>query len=258
MVNIMRGQGMAAQSNTNESGAERRWFATTHWSVVLSAGDIQASQPSQALEKLCRTYWPPLYSYVRHQGYGPEDAQDLTQAFFAKLLEKNFWARADRQKGRFRSFLLTALRHFLADERDRARTAKRGGGVSMISFDEGTGEEHFLAASDQNLSCEQQFDRQWASMVLEQARARLRQECIASGKSELYKRVNLLSDEQERPGTYADIGRELGMSVSAIKSAVSRLRARYGALVREEVAHTVFSPAELDAEIEYLLSVIGG
>ena len=246
---------MPGQSNTGAT-SERHWFATTHWSVVLSAGNIQASQASEALEKLCRTYWPPLYNYVRHQGYGPEDAQDLTQAFFAKLLEKNFWARADPQKGRFRSFLLTALRHFVNDERDRARTAKRGGGVSFISFDEGSGEGPSFKL-DSNLSSEQQFDRQWAATVLEQARAKLREECIASGKSELYERVNLLSDQPEKAATYADVARQLGMSVSAIKSAVSRLRARYGALVREEVANTVFSPAELDAEIAYLLSVVG-
>src|SRR5688572_21686869 len=112
--------------------SDRQWFATTHWSVVLAAARTDSSRVSQALEKLCRTYWPPLYSYVRRQGYGAEDAQDLTQSFFAKLLEKNFWARADRQKGRFRSFLLTALRQFLGDQRDRARTAKRGGGVPLI------------------------------------------------------------------------------------------------------------------------------
>jgi len=251
----MRGQGMAAQSNTNESGAERRWFATTHWSVVLSAGDIQASQPSQALEKLCRTYWPPLYSYVRHRGFAAEDAQDLTQAFFAKLLEKNFWARADRTKGRFRSFLLTALHHFLADERDRARTAKRGGGVSFISFDEEVGEEHF--AEGLNLSSEQQFERQWALTVLQQARAALQRECAASGKSALYQRVNLLGDQKESAVPYAAIAQDLGMSVSAIKSSVSRLRDRYGELVREEVAQTVTGPAEIDAEIRHLLSVIG-
>ena len=202
-------------------------------------------------------YWPPLYSYVRRQGYGLEDAQDLTQAFFAKLIEKNFWARADPQKGRFRSFLLTALRQFLADERDRARAAKRGGGVSAISFDEKTGEEHFLEGLDQKLTGEQQFDRQWASAVLKQARARLRQECIASGKSGLYDRVNLLDDKPEKSLAYAEVARQLGMSLSAVKSAVSRLRERYGEMVREEIAHTVSEPGEVDAEIRYLLSVIG-
>jgi RNA polymerase sigma-70 factor (ECF subfamily) len=235
--------------------SDRQWFATTHWSVVLSSGRSDSSRASEALEKLCRTYWPPLYSYVRRQGYGPEDAQDLTQAFFAKLLEKNFWVRADPQKGRFRSFLLTALRQFLADQRDRARTAKRGGGVPLISIDEQTGEGQFLAGLDHNLTGEQQFDRQWASTILEHARARLHQECVASGKSALYDRVNLLG-EGEKSAPYADIARELGMSVSAIKSAVLRLRERYGELVREEVAHTVSSPAEVNAEIGYLLSVI--
>jgi RNA polymerase sigma-70 factor (ECF subfamily) len=186
-----------------------------------------------------------------------EDAQDLTQAFFAKLLRKNFWARADPQKGRFRSFLLTALRQFLADERDRARAAKRGGGVSLIPFDEKTGEEYFLEGMDHKLSAEQQFDRQWAFAVLEQARARLRQECMASGKSGLYDRVNLLGDEHGKPPAYAEVAQQLGMSVSAIKSAVSRLRERYGELVREEVAHTVSSPGKVDLEIQHLLSVIG-
>lgn len=172
------------------------------------------------------------------------------------MLEKNFWARADPQKGRFRSFLLTALRQFLADQRDRARTTKRGGGISLISFDEQAGEGQFLERLDQNLTCEQQFDRQWASTVLEQARARLRHECIAAGKSALYDRLNLVGDEHERPVTYADIAPQLGMSVSAIKSAVLRLRRHYGELVRQEIAQTVSNPVELKAEIGHLLSVI--
>ena len=237
--------------------SDHQWFATTHWSVVLSTVQSDSAQASEAIEKLCRAYWPPLYSFVRRQGSGPEDAKDLTQAFFVKLLEKNFWARADPQKGRFRSFLLKALSQFLADQRDRARTAKRGGGVPLISLDEHTGEEGFLAGLDQNLSAEQQFDRQWAATVLEQARSRLREECAASGKSGLYDRVSLLGGKNEGAASYAVVAQELGMSVTAIKSAVSRLRERYGELVREEVAHTVSSPAEIDAEVRHLLSVIG-
>src|SRR4029434_4985336 len=124
------------ESNSMDDRSEPQWFSTTHWSVVQSAGQANSSQASESLEKRCRSYWPPLYSYIRRQGHGPEEAQDLTQAFFAKLLRKNFWARADPQKGRFRNFLLTALRHFLADERDRGRTAKRGGGVSFLSLDD--------------------------------------------------------------------------------------------------------------------------
>jgi RNA polymerase sigma factor (sigma-70 family) len=248
---------MPQQSNVVDDQSDPRWFATTHWSVVLSAAQINSSHASQALDKLCRSYWSPLYSYIRRQGHGPEEAQDLTQAFFAKLLERNFWARADRQKGRFRSFLLTALRHFLADERDRVRTAKRGGGVSFVSFDEQAGEEHFHEALGHNLTGEQQFDRQWAATVLEQARAKLRQECVAAGKSELYERVSLIDGRNESTVPHAVIAQELGMSVSAVKSAISRLRARYGELVRQEVAHTVSDPAEIEPEIRHLLLVIG-
>jgi RNA polymerase sigma-70 factor (ECF subfamily) len=237
--------------------SDPQWFSTTHWSVVISAGQANSSQAFESLEKLCRAYWPPLYSYIRRQAHGPEEAQDLTQAFFAKLLQKNFWARADPQKGRFRTFLLTALRHFLADERDRGRTAKRGGGLSFISLDEQASEQRFLDGRDQNLSAEQQFDRQWAATVLEQARARLREECVASGKSGLYDRVSLVGGQNECAVPQAVIAQELGLSVGAVKSAVSRLRARYGELVRQEVAHTVSSPDEIEEEIRHLLSVIG-
>jgi len=223
--------------------------------MVLAAGRTDSLHAAEALEKLCRSYWPPLYSYIRRQGYAPSDAQDLTQAFFAKLLKKNFWARADPQQGRFRSFLLTALRNFLSDERDWVRTAKRGGGASIISFEEHASEERFQEGLAHNVSSEHQFDRQWASTVLEQARAKLRQECIDSGKSALYERVPLLGGETE--GGYESVSQELGMSVSAIKSAVSRLRERYGDLVREEVAHTVASPAEVEGEVRHLLTVIG-
>jgi len=246
---------MSRPSNAGQARSERQWFSTTHWSVFLSLQDVQDAKAAEALEKLCRTYWPPLYTYVRRHGHGPEDAQDLTQAFFAKMLEKNFWARADRKRGRFRAFLLTAFRQFLLDERDRARTAKRGGGVSFIPFDEEVGEEHL--ANGLNLSSEQQFERQWALTVLKQARAALHRECVATGKAALYERVNLLGDQKETPVPYAAIAQDLGMSVSALKTAVSRLRERYGEFVREEVAQTVSSPAEIDSEIRHLLSVIG-
>lgn len=248
---------MPLQSNTTDHRSDPRWFATTHWSMVLSAGQVHSLQASAALEKLCQTYWSPLCSYIRRQGHGPEEAQDLTQAFFAKLLEKNFWARANPQKGRFRSFLLTALRHFLADERDRIGAAKRGGGVAFISFDEQAGEGHLFEAHGQHLTGEQQFDRLWASTVLEQARNKLKQECMASGKSGLYDRVSLLGGRNESSADYSCIAQELGMSVSAIKSAVYRLRERYGQLVREEVAHTVSDPAEIESEIRHLITVIG-
>src|SRR5438270_1161227 len=231
---------MPRQSNEIDHRSDPQWFTTTLWSVVLSAGRADSPQASEALEKLCRAYWPPLYSYIRRQGHGREEGQDLTQAFFAKLLEKNFWGRADPQKGRFRSFLLTALRQFLLDQRDRVLTAKRGGGLTFISFDEQT-EEFFREGLSQNLSAEQQFDREWATTVLEQARSKLRQECIAERKSALLERVSLPGDQSEKSVPYALIAQELGMSSGAVKSAVSRLRHRYGELVREEIAHTVRS-----------------
>jgi RNA polymerase sigma-70 factor (ECF subfamily) len=245
-----------ASDVASSAASDRQWFATTHWSVVRSSARSDPVRAADALEKLCRTYWSPLYSFIRRRGHGPEDAQDLTQSFFAKLLEKNFWARADPQKGRFRSFLLTALSQFLADQRDRVRAAKRGGGVAPVSFDERSGEEQFLAALDQSLSGEQQFDRQWAATVLEQARTKLGQECRASGKSRLYERVSLVDGRSESTIPHAVIAQELGMTVSAVKTAVSRLRVRYGELVREEVAHTVSSPGEIEAEIRHLLAVI--
>lgn len=242
----------------NSATTNRQWFTTTHWSVLLLTGQDGSPQASEAVEKLCRTYWPPLCGHVRRQGFTLEEAEDLTQAFFAKLLEKNFWARADPLKGRFRSFLLTALHQFLADQRDRARTAKRGGGVPLISLDEGSDDGHLPEGLHQNLSPEKQFDQEWATTVLKQARTRLHAECIVSGKAGLFDSVNLLGDTREKSVTYDDLARQLGMSVSAIKSAVSRMRVRYGELVREEVARTVSSPAEVDEEIRYLLSVIGG
>jgi RNA polymerase sigma factor (sigma-70 family) len=245
-------------SNAIDGRSEPQWFSTTHWSVVRLAGEADSPRASEALEKLCRAYRSPLYSYIRRLGHGPEDAEDLTQAFFAKLLQRNFWARADREKGRFRSFLLTALRHFLADERDRGKTAKRGGGFACISIDEQGSEERYMEGLNQNLSAEQQFDRQWAATILEQARSKLRQECAASGKLGLFDRVSLVDGQNENTVPYAVIAQELGMSISAVKSAVSRLRARYGELVREEIAQTVSSPSEIEEEIRHLLSVIGG
>ena len=246
-----------SEVGVTKATTEHHWFSTTHWSVLSLAGQENSPSAPEALEKLCRTYWPPLYSFARRQGFGPEEAQDMTQSFFAKLLEKNFWARADSTKGRFRSFLLTAMRQFLADQRDRVRTAKRGGGVQLLSLDDESGEAYFLDGLNRNLSAEAQYDRQWAATVLEQARARLREECVASGKSELYDRVSLVDGRSESGTPLALIAKELGMSVSAVKSAVSRLRARYGELVRQEVAQTVSSPAELEAEIRHLLSAIG-
>jgi DNA-directed RNA polymerase specialized sigma24 family protein len=242
---------MARATRESTSG---QWFLTTHWSVVLSARDLNPSLADDAREELCKTYWGPIHSFVRWQGYSPEDAKDLTQAFFAKLLEKDFWARANPEKGRMRSFLLTALKQFLSDERDRAHAAKRGGGAAVVSLDDSNVKEQ--VANLDNSSVERSFDQKWAAAILDAARARLRGECTSSGKSALFEQVNLLGEAEAKSVTYAEVAARLGMGVSGVKTAVSRLRQRYGELVREEVAKTVAESADVDAEIAYLLSII--
>src|SRR5947209_11545063 len=157
------------------------WFATTHWSVVLAAGRSDSPEATQALERLCAVYWHPLYAYVRRQGYAPHDAQDLTQEFFARLLARNYLGTVGREKGKFRSFLLAALNHFLADERDRAMAAKRGGGKPLISLDETDAETRYEADMPSQLSPDKSFEKRWATTLLEPAFARLRAEAVAAG-----------------------------------------------------------------------------
>jgi len=231
------------------------WFATTHWSVVVAASDQNSPKKVDALEKLCRAYWYPLYAFIRREGYHPQDAQDLTQGFFTRLLEKNYLAHMDRQKGRFRSFLLAALKHFLSDEQDKARAQKRGGGQALISLDEQTAEGRYRLEPADVMSAEKLFERRWALTLLEQARTRLRNEYVAAGKAEFYDQLSIMEAE-EKKGTYAESAACLGTTESAIKSAVPRLRRRYAELVREEIAHTVNSPSEIDEEIRYLIAVI--
>jgi len=236
--------------------ASQQWFATTHWSVLRSAAEAESGGGMEAVERLCRSYWQPVFNYVRRKGYSVADAQDLTQGFFAKLLEKNFWARADREKGRFRAFLVTALAQYLADQRDHARAAKRGGGVALMSLDDAGAQESIPETS--NLSCEQQFDRQWALAVVQQARSKLQQECAAAGKAALYESLDAVGGAREKSLTYVELAARLGMTVMAVKTAVSRMRERYAELVREEIAQTVATPAELQDEIAYLRSILRG
>lgn len=249
---------MARPSNdsNNHGMPAAGWFLTTQWNIVRSACDMQSPNGLEAREKLCRTYWPPLYQFIRRQGYDVDSAKDLTQAFFLKLLEKEFWRRADPMKGRFRSFLLKALREFLLDERDRAKAGKRGGGMRLISLDDSVAEEKLLAQSSE-LTAEQQFDRRWALAVLQGAREKLKAECASAGKLDLFECVSRCSEDNEINLNYADLAAHLGMSLAAYKSAVSRMRQRYGQFVREEIAQTVTTSKEVDAEIIYLMQIIG-
>jgi RNA polymerase sigma factor (sigma-70 family) len=230
-------------------------FATTHWSVVLAAGQSADAQASEALEQLCRTYWYPLYAYLRREDHSPTDAQDLTQEFFARLLARNSLAHVGPEKGKFRSFLLAALRHFLSDQSDRARAVKRGGGAEVLSLDAQKAEERYRLEPVDRMDAEKIYERRWAMTLLEQALLRLRDESAAAGKTELFERLrSFVADDSEV--TCAEAATELGLSESAVKSALHRLRERYRAFVLEEIAHTVADPAEIEAEIRYLITVM--
>ena len=231
-------------------------FTTTHWSVVVAAGRAASPQASAALEELCRTYWYPLYAYLRRCGYAPEDAQDLTQEFFAQLLAKEYVARADPHKGKFRSFLLVGLKNLVSHEREKARRLKRGGGQKVISFDEQVAEDHYRFEPADELTPERVFERSWAATLLERAAGRLREEYCASGKAELYDGLCGFRLDAPEPRAYADAAARLRLSESAIKSAIRRLRQRHHQLVREEIAQTVADPAEVDEEIRHLLQVV--
>ncbi len=230
-------------------------FATTHWSVVLAAADLEKPEAAAALEKLCRTYWYPLYVYIRRRGYSPEDAQDLTQEFFYRLLKRSTFAAADRAKGRFRSFLLGTLKHFLADEQDKAAAQKRGGGRTIISWEREYAEKRFGAEPADELSPDKLFDRRWALTVLEQATARLRARYQAEGNLELFDALSCYLTQEMPAPSYAETAARLGLSETAVASAIFRLRKSYHALVREEVAQTVSDPQDLEDEICHLMNV---
>jgi RNA polymerase sigma-70 factor (ECF subfamily) len=230
-------------------------FATTHWSVVLAAANDKTPEAAAALERLCRIYWYPLYAFVRRQGYGPADAQDLTQEFFARLLARSFLARVAPQKGKFRSFLLVSLRHFLSDERDRASAVKRGGGKELLSLDAEEAEGRYRLEPVERLDAEKIYERRWAMTLLGLAWTRLREESAARGKLEQFERLaEFVAGEAEV--TCVAAASELGLTESAMRSAVHRLRERYRALIREEIALTVSAPGEVDDELRYLIKVV--
>ena len=230
-------------------------FCTTHWSVVLAAGN-DSTRARHALERLCQTYWYPLYAFVRRQGRSPHDSEDLVQAFFTQCLEKNYLSAADQAKGRFRSFLLIALKRFLANEWDKARTRKRGGGTTLISLDALTAEERYALEPVERLSADRLFERRWALTLLDKVLSRLREEQIAAGRNTVF---DLLKDSLTAGGdgvSYAKLAVRLNMSEGAVKVAVHRLRRRYRELLEAEIANTVASPEEVAAERRYLLSVL--
>ena len=231
-------------------------FTTTHWSVVLAAADQETSEAAAALERLCSTYWYPLYAYVRHRGHSPEDSQDLTQEFFCRLLQKNYLAHLDPRKGKFRSFLLAAINHFLANEWDRARTLKRGGQVTFLSLDEVQAEQRYQGEQLPARSPEEIYERTWAVALLDKVLGRLREETAASGQSTRFEHLKaaLMGERPSLP--YAELALKLGTTEPALKMAVQRLRRRYAELLREEIAHTVRGPEEVEDELRHLRAVL--
>ncbi len=230
-------------------------FATTQWTMVLMAGQSDAPEARSALETLCQAYWYPLYAYARRRGYSPEDAKDLTQGFFAWLLERNWLGQVDRERGRFRSFLLTSFSRFISDEWDRFKAQKRGGGqIIALEFD--AAEAHCAGELANPVTPEQSFERRWALTLLGQVMNRLQAEFVREGKAELFAALKpcLLGERTAQP--YAQLAASIGMTEGSVKVAVHRLRQRYRQILRDAVADTVEKPEEVEDELRYLFSVL--
>ncbi len=247
---------MLGRGTTDSPGAVGQpVFATTHWSVVLAAANEEKPEAAAALERLCRTYWYPLYAYVRRRGYSPEDTEDLTQEFFLRLLRKHYLGQVDPSKGKFRSFLLAAINHFLADEWDRASAVKRGGRVTFQALDPDSAEQQLAEASTEQ-SPEQVFERFWALAFLREVLGRLREESTESGRAAHFEELKIFLTGEQALVSYAELSSKLGSSEAALRKEVQRLCHRYGELLREEIARIVANPAEVEDELRHLFAVL--
>lgn len=233
--------------------SDRGAFLTTRWSVVVRAG---AGESQEALTQLCRDYWYPLYAFLRRRGLSLHDAQDVTQAFFLHIIGGALLTRASAERGRFRSYLLGALQNFLANEQRREHAEKRGGRETIVSIDGMQAEQRFALEPADTLTPETQFERSWAFALLERVCVRLRADYEQAGRAELFEKLQPYLAGKGQLAGYDNLGRELAMSASAVAVAIHRMRRRYGELLREEIAHTVASPDEVEEEIAYLLGVV--
>ncbi len=243
-----------------EANAAADAFASTRWTLVLAAGGAEAtpSQSLDALSELCRIYWRPLYLFLRRQGIGAEDAQDLTQGFFADLIRDRTYFRANREKGRFRSFLLGALKHFVADARDREHAQKRGGGKIREPLDEtAMAEAESQVVRNERWKADRVYDREWAQTLLRQTLARLAQECAFAGKTALFDALKShLSADDGEAVPYAELAERVRRPATTLRKDVERFRVRYGEILREEVRGTISDPAEVDEELRYLCQAL--
>ncbi|MSU37419.1 MAG: sigma-70 family RNA polymerase sigma factor [Pedosphaera sp.] len=247
---------MSTPDEAASASIERGLFATTHWSVILAAGRDSSPRSNEALEQLCQTYWYPLYAYVRRSGTEAEDAKDLTQEFFARMLARRFPSGVRPEGGRFRSYLLKSLKHFLTSEWRRSTALKRGGEMIPISFDALDPETRYQVEPITNVTPESLYERRWAAALIEQAMKRLRAEYTADTRTEVFDHLRPLLNGTERGVSYAEIGAKLGLTEAAVKMAVQRLRRRFGECLRLEVAQTVETAAEVDAELRQLLTAV--
>jgi RNA polymerase sigma-70 factor (ECF subfamily) len=245
----------AGDPKTTVIAASLAEFAPTRWSIVLAAGDTRSPESAVALETLCRTYWFPLYAYVRRQGSSPTEAQDLTQEFFARLLEKKYVAHANPEAGKFRTFLLTSLKHFLVSEWRKTARQKRGGGQVPIPWDADAAEQCYAAEPPGELTSEKIYEKRWAIALMERVLARLRDEHHTADKDRLFEALKTCVWGDGSPRPYAEIAAELGLTEGAVKTSVHRLRQRCHELLRAEIAETVARPEDIDEELRNLIEV---
>ncbi len=246
---------MSDRKQRNSTQGESR-FTTTHWSVVLTAGNQSSPDYTRALSALCQTYWYPLYAYLRRWGCDREQAEDYTQGFFASLMERQSIGEADPKRGKFRSFLLVSLKHFLSDQFDRTEAQKRGSGKKVLSLDIEDGETRYHCEPADNLSPEKLFERYWALEVLKQAMTRLKDEFATANKQHLFDHLKTYLTAEQDSIPYCSVAAKLDMTEGAVRVAVHRLRQRYHELVRQEIAQTVATPEQIDEEINELYAAL--
>jgi DNA-directed RNA polymerase specialized sigma24 family protein len=241
----------------NLAGHTGNYFVTTRWSLICRAGAEQISESDErrALEELCRTYWYPLYFYVRRRGYDSHQAQDLTQSFFEQLIERNSFTIADRERGLFRTFLLSALNNFLANERAYSLAKKRGGGAEVFSIDAATAEDRFQHEPYTEETAERAFEKRWIETLLTTVLDRLAAECAAVGQLDRFEALKIYLVEDRNAGSFVEMARQLKTTEASVKGVVRRLRSRYRQLIREEISHTVTNPEQVDSELRHLISI---
>jgi RNA polymerase sigma factor (sigma-70 family) len=248
---------MTNLGNSADAGAER--FQRTHWSLVLSACQADSAQAHEALSRLCQTYWYAVYVFIRRRGAEAEPAKDLTQEFFSRLLAKHYLRTVDPERGRFRTFLMSCVDHFLSNERKKERTLKRGGNYTFVPLEESPAEDRYQAEPCETMSPDKLLDRRWALTLLDLSLEQLKQEYVAAGKLAQFEALqDCLSGAKEAPSSFAEIGTRLGMSPASARQAASRMRCRFGDLLRRNVAKTVFHPSDVELELVHLRAALSG